>query len=185
MTGEIAGSGMGVSFDLSGTVAIVTGSTRRIGRAIAEALVAHGAQVAISSRKQEVCDEVSAEINASFPSATIGVSANLSDKESLQLLVEKTRSRLGPIDTLVCNAASNPHYGSLATISDEQFGTIFRNNIIANNWLAQLVAPEMTEPGVRIHHPCLFHYWPGRQQSYWGLCRIKGSQHANGEESCS
>lgn len=134
---------MGATFDLSGSVAIVTGSTRGIGLAIAEALVEHGARVAISSRNQDVCDQVSAAINNRHAGASIGVAAKLSDKESLQNLVEQTRSKLGPVDTLICNAASNPHYGSLSSISDEHFRHIFDNNIVANNWLAQMVAPDM------------------------------------------
>jgi NAD(P)-dependent dehydrogenase (short-subunit alcohol dehydrogenase family) len=136
---------MGRSFDLTGSVAIVTGSTRGIGRAIAEAFVEHGARVVISGRKQDVCDEVSAALNSRHPGASISVAAGLGDKGSLKNLVEQARSKLGPIDTLVCNAASNPHYGSLSSISDEHFRRVFENNIIANNWLVQMVAPEMME----------------------------------------
>jgi NAD(P)-dependent dehydrogenase (short-subunit alcohol dehydrogenase family) len=95
--------------------------------------------------KKDACDQVSAAINSRHAGASIGIAANLNDKESLRNLVEQTRTKLGPVDTLICNAASNPHYGSLSSISDEHFRHIFDNNIVANNWLAQMVAPEMKE----------------------------------------
>src|SRR3954447_14595432 len=134
-------------FDLTGKVAIVTGSSRGIGRAIAEALADHGAKVVISSRKAEACQEVADAINARHPEAAIVVPASISSKEALQELVYETRRQLGRIDVLVCNAASNPYYGPMAGISDEQFRKILDNNVIANHWLIQMVAPEMLERG--------------------------------------
>ena len=96
-------------FDLSGKVAIVTGSSRGIGLAIAAALAAHGAKVVISSRKQDACDEVARAINAEHGEGTaIAVAANISDKAALQNLVDETRKAFGRIDVLICNAASNP-----------------------------------------------------------------------------
>lgn len=131
-------------FDLSDKVAIVTGSTKGIGRASAEALVAQGARVAISSRNQDACDAVAAEINARFGEGrAIAIAASLSDKAALQRLVDGTRDAFGRIDVLVCNAASNPYYGPMDGISDEQFRKILDNNILANHWLVQMVAPEM------------------------------------------
>jgi NAD(P)-dependent dehydrogenase (short-subunit alcohol dehydrogenase family) len=131
-------------FDLSGKVAIVTGSSRGIGRAIAEAFAEAGAKVVISSRKQDACDEAAAEINRRHGDETaIAVAASLSDKEALAAMVEETRSRLGDIDILVCNAASNPYFGPLAGISDEQFRKVFDNNVLANHWLISLVSPDM------------------------------------------
>lgn len=132
-------------FDLTGKVAIVTGSTRGIGKAIAYRLAEHGAKVTISSRKAAACDETSAEINARFPGATIAVPANISSKEDLQRLVDETRKAFGKIDILVCNAASNPYYGSQLDITDDAFEKILKNNIVANNWLITMVAPEMRE----------------------------------------
>src|SRR4051812_18615143 len=134
-------------FDLTGKVAIVTGSSRGIGRAIAEALADHGAKVVISSRKSEACQEVADAINAKHPDAAIVVPASISSKEALQNLVDETRRQLGRIDVLVCNAASNPYYGPMAGISDDQFRKILDNNVIANHWLIQMVAPEMLERG--------------------------------------
>ena len=133
-------------FDLSGKVAIVTGSSRGIGRAIAEALADHGAKVVISSRKAPACQEVADAINAKHGDGTaIVVPASISSKEELQTLVDETRAKLGRIDVLVCNAASNPYYGSLAGISDDQFRKILDNNIVANNWLVNMVVPQMIE----------------------------------------
>jgi NAD(P)-dependent dehydrogenase (short-subunit alcohol dehydrogenase family) len=133
-------------FDLNGNVAIVTGSSRGIGRAIAERLAEHGAQVVISSRKQPACDEVAAAINARHGAGrAIAVAASISAKEALQALVARTLAQFGRIDTLVCNAASNPYYGPQAGISDEQFRKILDNNIVSNHWLVQLCAPQMLQ----------------------------------------
>lgn len=135
-------------FDLTGKVAIVTGSSRGIGRAIAEGLAAHGAKVVISSRNQDACDEVAAAINAEHGAGTaIAVAASISSKQALQEMVDETVRQLGPVDILVCNAASNPHYGPLGTITDEQFRKIFDNNVLANHWLIQMVAPAMLASG--------------------------------------
>jgi len=135
-------------FDLSGKVAIVTGSSRGIGRAIAEGLAEQGAKVVISSRKQDACDAVAVGINERHGEGrAIAIAASISDKDALHRLVDETRAQLGRIDILVCNAASNPYYGPMAGISDEQFRKILDNNVLANHWLVQMVAPEMLERG--------------------------------------
>ena len=133
-------------FDLTGMVAIVTGSSRGIGLASARELAEHGAKVVISSRKQNACDSVAGEINARHGDGTaIAIAANISDKAGLQALVDQTRAAFGRIDILVCNAASNPYYGPQAGIADDQFRKILDNNIVSNHWLIQMVAPEMLE----------------------------------------
>jgi NAD(P)-dependent dehydrogenase (short-subunit alcohol dehydrogenase family) len=135
-------------FDLTDKVAIVTGSSRGIGRAIAEALADHGAKVVISSRKAEACQEVADAINAEHEEGrAIVVPASISSKQALQELVDETRRQLGRIDVLVCNAASNPYYGPMSGISDEQFRKILDNNVVANHWLISMAAPDMLERG--------------------------------------
>lgn len=133
-------------FDLSGRVAIVTGSSRGIGRAIAERLAEHGARVVISSRKQPACDEVAAAINARHGAGrALAVAASISSKQQLQALVDATMAEFGRVDVLVCNAASNPYYGPMGGIADEQFRKILDNNVISNHWLIQMCLPQMVE----------------------------------------
>ncbi len=132
-------------FDLHGRVAVVTGSSRGIGRAIVERMAEHGAKVVVSSRNLEPCREVAEAINAKYGDGrAIALSANISSKEDLRRLVNETMRAFGQIDILVCNAASNPHYGPMATISDEQLHKILDNNIVSNHWLITMVAPQMT-----------------------------------------
>jgi len=136
---------MSSSFDLRGKSAIVTGSSRGIGKAIAEALASHGANVVVSSRKQDACDQVCEQINARNGGRAISVPASVGAKADLERLVEAARAEFGHIDVLVCNAAANPYYGPMSGISDEQFEKVLRNNLLANHWLATLVAPGMIE----------------------------------------
>jgi len=133
-------------FDMKGKVAVITGSTRGIGLAIAERMAEHGAKVVISSRKADVCDQVAKEINDKYGKGTaVAIAANISSKENLQNLVDESNRAFGRIDVLVCNAASNPYYGPLGGISDDQFRKILDNNIVANNWLSSMVVPQMIE----------------------------------------
>jgi len=131
-------------FDLTGKVAVVTGSSRGIGKAIVERLAEHGAKVVVSSRKAQACEEVAAAINAKHgEGAALAIPANISSKGDLQKLVDETVRANGHIDILVCNAASNPYYGPLGGIADEQFRKILDNNIVSNHWLISMVAPAM------------------------------------------
>ncbi len=133
-------------FDLTGKVVLITGSSRGIGKASAFECAEHGAKVVISSRKQDACDAVAAEINAKYGDGTaIAITANISDKAGLQHLVDETRAAFGRIDVLVCNAASNPYYGPQDGITDDQFRKVLDNNIVSNHWLIAMVAPEMRE----------------------------------------
>src|SRR5258708_14642545 len=105
-----------------------------------------GARVVIASRKQEACQAVVDAITSAYGDGpAIAVAANISSKEALRPLVSETNTRLGPVDILVCNAASNPYYGPLGSISDEQFRKVLDNNILSDHWLVQLTAPQMIE----------------------------------------
>jgi NAD(P)-dependent dehydrogenase (short-subunit alcohol dehydrogenase family) len=104
----------------------------------------HGANVVISSRKADACDAAATEINAAVGrTAAIAIPANIATKGDLEALVSQTRDAFGPITSLVCNAASNPYFGPMSGIADEQFSKILATNIISNHWLISLVAPEM------------------------------------------
>ena len=132
-------------FSLNGRTAIITGSSRGIGRAIAEQFAAHGANVVISSRKGPACEEVADAINAQGGGKATAIPASISEKDALENLVAKTREVFGGIDICVCNAASNPYYGPISGISDEQFRKILDNNILSNHWLMQMCLPDMIE----------------------------------------
>lgn len=133
-------------FDLTGKTAIITGSSRGIGKAIAHRLAEHGANVVVSSRKMDACEEAAEEINKAVGrTAAIPIPANIAAKEALQKLVDETHNAFGPIDILVCNAASNPYFGPMGGMNDDQFTKILQNNIVSNHWLIQMVAPAMRD----------------------------------------
>jgi NAD(P)-dependent dehydrogenase (short-subunit alcohol dehydrogenase family) len=131
-------------FDLSGKTAIITGSSKGIGRAIAEQMALFGANVVVSSRKGPACEDVVAGIKKAGGKA-IAIPAHIGDKAALQSLVDKTLEAFGQIDILVCNAAVNPYYGPLAGISDEAFDRIMDSNIRSNLWLCNMVLPGMAK----------------------------------------
>jgi NAD(P)-dependent dehydrogenase (short-subunit alcohol dehydrogenase family) len=129
-------------FDLTGQVAVVTGSTKGIGRAIAEEMARAGAKVVISSRKADACEEVAAAIVKEGHEA-IAIPCHIGRRADCEALIAKTRERWGRIDTLVCNAAINPYYGPLTGLADEVFNKVMETNVRSNLWLANLVRPEM------------------------------------------
>src|SRR2546421_3318257 len=133
-------------FDLRGRVAIVTGSTRGIGRSIAEELARAGARVTISSRKAENCEEVRAEFEKQGLEA-LARPCNVSRKEDLRELVEATLTKWGRLDIVVANAAANPYFGPLTGISDEAFDKIITNNVKSLLWLAALTLEPMASRG--------------------------------------
>jgi dehydrogenase/reductase SDR family member 4 len=133
-------------FDLSGKVALITGSSKGIGRAIAEAMAAFGAKVVVSSRKREVCEEVKAAIVKMGGDAVV-IPCNIGNKDELQHLVDETKKAFGSIDILVCNAAVNPHFGSSQEIPDSAFDKVMGTNVRSNHWLCQMVIPGMAERG--------------------------------------
>jgi NAD(P)-dependent dehydrogenase (short-subunit alcohol dehydrogenase family) len=133
-------------FSLAGKVALVTGSSRGIGRAIAETMASLGARVVVSSRKTEACEEVASAIRAKGGEALV-VACNISRKTEVEALVARTTEHWGRVDILVCNAAVNPAFGPLGQLSDEAFGKIVGANVLSNLWLCNLVLPGMAKRG--------------------------------------
>ena len=129
-------------FDLSGKVALVTGSSRGIGRAIAEECARAGAKVVISSRKLEACEEVRDILKAEGHDA-IAMAAHAGSKEQLASLVQQTVSRYGRLDICIANAAVNPFFGSLTDAPDDAFEKTMATNVKAVWWLAQLAKPHL------------------------------------------
>src|SRR5713101_5533367 len=129
-------------FDLTGKVAVITGSTRGIGRAIAEAMARAGAKVVISSRKSDKCAEVAQAIRSEGWEAT-PIACNIGKREDLERLVAETKQRYGRIDSLVCNDSSLTYVGAMAQAPDEAFAKIIDSNVRSNLWLCNLVVHEM------------------------------------------
>ena len=133
-------------FSLKGKVALVTGSTKGIGKSIAEEMARAGAKVVVSSRKADACEQVRVEFEKQGYEV-LAQACNVSRKQELQALVDATLKRWGRIDIAVSNAASNPYYGPLAAIPDEAFDKIFNNNVKSVLWLAAMTLPGMAERG--------------------------------------
>jgi dehydrogenase/reductase SDR family member 4 len=133
-------------FDLSGKVALITGSTRGIGKSMAEELARAGAKVVVSSRKAEACEEVRAEFEKQGYEV-LARPCNISRKEELQALADATLAKWGRIDIAIANAASNPYYGPLTQIPDDAFDKVYLNNVKSVLWLAAITLPGMAERG--------------------------------------
>lgn len=137
---------MSSPFDLSGKVAIVTGSSRGIGRSIAETMAGLGAKIVVSSRKADACEAVAGAIRAQGGIAKV-IPCNISRKAEVEALVAGTKATFGRIDILICNAAINPVYGPMSGLTDEAFDKIMGANVKSNLWLCNLVMPGMAEAG--------------------------------------
>lgn len=133
-------------FDLTGKVAIVTGSSRGIGRSIAEQMAQLGASVVVSSRKAEACEEVAAGIRARGGNAVV-TPCNVSRREELKNLVDSAIASFGRLDILVCNAAVNPFFGPMAQVTDEIYDRIMNSNVKSTFWLCNMAAPLIAQAG--------------------------------------
>src|SRR6201987_6089415 len=133
-------------FDLTGTVAVITGSSRGIGRSSAELLAKLCAKVVISSRKADACHAVAEGINKSGGDAHV-IPCNLSRPDEVKALIAGATKHYGKVDTLVCNAAVNPYYGPLLDITDEAFDKIMGSNVKSNIWLCAEAIPQMAARG--------------------------------------
>lgn len=133
-------------FDLKDKVAVITGSSRGIGKSIAEHMAEAGAKVVISSRKPEACEAVAEEIRGKGQQA-IAVPCHIGDKEQCQQLVNAALKEWGRIDVLVCNAATNPVYGPIADMTDEAYDKIMNTNVKSTFWLCNMVMPQMADNG--------------------------------------
>jgi NAD(P)-dependent dehydrogenase (short-subunit alcohol dehydrogenase family) len=144
MTLEAHAQAAASPFSLDGKVAVVTGSSRGIGRASAEAMARLGARVVISSRKAEACEAVAGQIRQWGGEAAV-IACNVSRKPEVEALVAGTLRTYGRIDILVCNAAVNPVYGPLGELTDEAFDKVMGTNVKSNLWLCNLVIPGMAK----------------------------------------
>ena len=133
-------------FQLTGRVAIVTGASKGIGKAIARGLAELGASVVVSSRKQAAVDAVAAEFAADGLTAT-GVACHVGDEDQLRHLVEQTTGTYGGVDILVNNAATNPVFGPLEQMDGAVFDKVMGVNVRACMLLANLCKPSMSERG--------------------------------------
>jgi NAD(P)-dependent dehydrogenase (short-subunit alcohol dehydrogenase family) len=133
-------------FDLTGQVAVITGSSRGIGRSIAETMAAAGARVVVSSRKQPACDAVVEGIVAQGGEA-VAIPCNVGDRGQLEALIDRTVEHWGRLDILVCNAAVNPYFGPMSQMPDEAYDRVMNTNVRSNFWLCNLAATRMAANG--------------------------------------
>jgi dehydrogenase/reductase SDR family member 4 len=129
-------------FDLTGRVALVTGASKGMGRSIAALFAQAGARVVISSRKQEDCDKVAAEISVE-KGQVIGIASDIENTESIKSLVAQTREKVGKPDILVCNAAADPPVGPMSKVEPEMLDRAMVANVRNNLVLINLVVPDM------------------------------------------
>lgn len=131
-----------LTLNLNGKVAVITGSSRGIGRAIALQYAKAGAKVVVSSRKLDACAAVVQEIKAAGGEA-IAVACHIGSKEACAQLIDSANRAFGKVDILICNAAISPYFGSLATVPDDMYDKIMNTNVRSNLWLAQMVFEQM------------------------------------------
>jgi NAD(P)-dependent dehydrogenase (short-subunit alcohol dehydrogenase family) len=129
--------------DLSGKVAVVTGGSRGIGRAIAGALAAAGADVVVASRKLDACESAAVEIAKETGRRAEAVAFHAGHWDACERLVGETLDRLGRLDVLVSNAGMSPPYTDLTDISEELYDKTLAVNLKGPFRLAALAATHM------------------------------------------
>jgi NAD(P)-dependent dehydrogenase (short-subunit alcohol dehydrogenase family) len=134
-------------FRLDGRVAIVTGSTKGIGKAMARGLAEAGASVVISSRKQDLCDAVAEELRGETGAEVLGIACHVGEWDAIPAFVDAVRDRLGGIDVLVNNAGINPARVTASDMTLEYWRKVFSVNLEGPLRMSQCVAPVMRERG--------------------------------------
>lgn len=159
-------------YDLTGSVAVVTGASRGIGRSIAETLADAGAQVVLASRKQEALDEVAQTIRSNGGIA-VAIAAHNGDKAALKALVNETIERFGKLDILVNNAATNPHFGTILEADDSYWRKTIDVNLMGNVWLTQAAVGHMRAGGGGkiINIASIVGLNPGRYQGIYSITK--------------
>jgi gluconate 5-dehydrogenase len=132
-------------FDLTGRVAVITGSTKGLGKAMAMGFARAGASVVVSSRDQERCDAVSDEIHAATGRDTLGLAWHAGDWAGAPAVVERVVDRFGRIDVLVNNAGVNPAGQSAAEVSQDLWRKVFSINLEGPLRMSQCAAPVMRD----------------------------------------
>jgi NAD(P)-dependent dehydrogenase (short-subunit alcohol dehydrogenase family) len=162
-----------VSFDLTGKVAVVTGSTKGIGRAMAEGLAAAGASVVVSSRKQDLCEQVAGEIAATTGAETHARACHVADWDAVPAFVEDVVARFERIDVLINNAGISPSRTGITDMTQDLWRKVFAVNLEGPLRLSQCVAPVMRDAGGGsiVNIASMAGYHPGPPVSAYGASK--------------
>jgi len=135
------------TFTLQDRTAVISGASRGIGEAITWAYVRAGANVVVSSRREENIKPVAEAINREFPNRAVAIAAHAGKQESARLLVDAAVDNFGRLDITVNNAATNPHFGPILTATESQWDKILEVNVKGYYWLSQASAVQMRKQG--------------------------------------
>ena len=157
-------------FDLTGKVVIVTGSTKGIGRAMAQGVAEAGASVVVNSRKQDLCDSTAKEIAADTGADVMGLACHVGDWDAVPAFVDAVHARFGRVDAVVNNAGINPARVTVADMTLEFWRKIFSVNLEGPLRMSQCVATDHARPGRRQHRQ---HRHDGRVLGRWEHQRLR------------